>query len=374
MRDTVDKNYTSTIILKCVNCGGHMEVDKEAEMAKCPFCGATELLVESDEVVTERIRSKTFKDVASEKIQADKELELNKIQLQKQEKIENKLVKIRKSPLTVIIAIFTVISLLATIVMYRQTYLISAIFAGCQTLLFFVAWLMRMRIIKGAGIHLHSLASMLAILLIIPFFMLIDVEHVSYDKYVWPNSNLVTMLPKPQSDHGEIQRDDADEFSIRISGTKEKTYNAYVEKCIEKGFTLKAVRSSSSYVAYDESGDELRVIFTPRLKVMEISIIASKEFYEILWSGIGVSALLPEPVSKLGVIKNETEDRFRISVAETSISEFNKYVNACIEAGFSEDMLKTEKNFYAQNADGVKIELEFNVNDIMDILVYVPQY
>ncbi len=374
MSDAIDKNYTATIILKCTNCGGHLEVDKENDTANCPFCGTSNMLIESDEVVIERIRSKTFKDVASEKIQADKELELTKLQLLNQEKIEKKLGKIRKSPLTVIIAILTIASLLAAIVVYREKYLISAIFMGCQAILFFVTWLMRMRIIKGAGFYLHSLSSMLAILLIIPFFMFIGVEHTSYDRYVWPNNNLSSLLPKPQSDYGEIRRDAADEFEIRIGKTKKKEYNAYVEECVGKGFSLKATRYDSSYIAYSESGAELQIRYSPRLKEMDISIAAQQEFYEYIWPGRELSALLPEPVSKLGVINNETKDRFRITVAETSITEFNKYVNECIEAGFTEDMFKNEQSFSSQNIDGVKIEIEYNVNDVMVVLVYIPQF
>ncbi len=373
MSDTTDKNYTGTIILKCTNCGGHLEVDKENDIANCPYCGTSNLLVESDEVVVERIRNKTFKAVASEKIQADKEVELTKLQLQKQEEIEKRLGKIRKSPLTVIIAILTIVSFLIAVVVFYEKYVISAIFMGCQALLFFVAWLMRMRIIKGAGVYLHSLATLLAILLIMPFFMFIGVQHISYDTYIWPNNNLPAMLPKPQSNYGEIRKDAEDEFDIRIGKVKDADFNAYVEECIGKGFTLKALRTDSSYDAFDESGDELRINYFSSMKEMDISIAAHKEFYEIIWSGRGVSALLPEPVSKSGTIHYEKEDSFRITVAETSISEFNKYVNACIEAGFTEDMLKVEKNFYAQNMDGVKVEIKYNVNETMDISVYIPQ-
>lgn len=372
VRDKTDKNYVGTIILKCTDCGGHLEADKENNTANCPYCGASNLLIESDEVVIERIRSKAYKDVASQKLQAYKEVELTKLQLLHQEEIEKKLAKTRKSPLTVMIAVLTIASLFAAIDVYQDKYLISAIFMGCQTLLFFVAWLMRMRIIKGAGIHLHSLFSLLAILLIIPFFMFIGVKHRSYDTYVWPNNNLSAMLPKPQSDYGEIKRDVADEFSMMIGRVKEKDYNAYVEECIEKGFSLRTYRTESSYNAYNESGAELKVVYFSHLKEMDISIVAYKDYYEFIWSGRGLAALLPEPVSKLGIINNETKDHFRITVAETLITEYNEYVNACIEAGFTEDILKTEYYFYAENIDGVRLDIEYNVSDVMEIFVYIP--
>ncbi|TCL61156.1 DNA-directed RNA polymerase subunit RPC12/RpoP [Kineothrix alysoides] len=375
MSDAIDKDYADSIMLKCVNCGAHMEVDKENDIANCPFCGTSKLLVESDETVIERIRNKTFKDIASEKIQADQEIELANLQLLNQEKTEKKLGKIRKSPLTVIVAMLTIVSLFAAIDVYQEKYLISAIFMGCQTLLLFVAWLMRMRLIKGAEIHLHSLSTMLAIILVIPFFMFIGVVHRSYDMYVWPNNNLSAMLPKPQSDYGEIESDTVDKFCMMISKVKENEYDDYVEECIEKGFSLKASRTEYEHIeynAYNESGAELTIRFFPHLKEMEISIVGYEEFYEFIWSGLGLSALLPEPVSKLGIINTEKEDSFRITVAETSITEFNKYVNACIEAGFSEDMLKTEDHFSSENINGVRIIIEYNVSDVIEILVYVP--
>ncbi len=377
MRDTIDKDVAGTIILKCANCGGHMAVDKENDIANCPFCGTSKLLIESDEAVIERIRNKTLQDVASEKIQADKEILLTKLQILNQEKSEKKLGKIRKSPLTVIVAILTIASLFAAIDVYQERYLISAILMGCQTLLFFVAWLMRMRLIKGAGIHLHSLSTMLAILLIIPFFMFIGVVHRSYDMYVWPNNNLSAMLPKPQSDYGKIERDAEDEFRMMISKIKENDYDAYVEECKQKGFSLKASKEEAlnsthiTYNAYNESGAELKVIFFPHLKEMEISVIGYKEFYEFIWTGRGLAALLPEPVSKLGIINTEREDSYSITVAETSIAEFNKYVDACIEAGFTEDILEVEHKFYAENTDGVNIAIEYNVSDVMEIFVYL---
>ena len=86
MSDTISKDYMDTITLICANCGGKMEIDKENNIANCPFCGALKLLAESDEAVATRIRNKTFEDVASEKIKADKEIELAKLKISDQEK------------------------------------------------------------------------------------------------------------------------------------------------------------------------------------------------------------------------------------------------------------------------------------------------
>lgn len=373
MNETLDKQYTDTIILKCNNCGGHLEVMKENETAHCPYCGMSELLVESDEIVIERIRSKTYKDIASEKIQSEKELELTKLQLLAQEKFAQKLAQIRKSPLTFIIAFLTIAAFLGTIVTYRLNYKVSAIFIGCQALLFFVVWLMRMRFLKGSGIYLHSLLSLLAVLMTIPFFMFFGVEHKNYDSYVWQQNNLTTMLPKPKSEYGEIKRDAADEFVMLVGRVKESDFNTYVEACIEKGFHLKIYRSEWTFNAYNQSGESLKVVFTSYLSEMEITLTAKEVLNEYLWPDRGLSTLLPEPVSDVGIINTESEYLFRITVAKTSIADYNQYVNACIEAGFAEHMLLSENQFYSENSEGVVIEIDHDSNDVMEITVYIPQ-
>lgn len=373
MSDIINKDYMDTITLICANCGGKMEIDKENNIAKCPFCGESKLLAESDNVIVERIRNKTFEDVASEKIQAEKEIEQARLQALNQEATEKKLAKIRKSPLTIILALVTIYSLFSVIESYQDKYLVSAIIMGFQTLLFFVAWLMRMRLIKGAEKRLHTLFTVLAILLLIPFLMFIGKVHSNYEKYVWPSSNLAAMLPKPQSEYGEIEKDAADKLLLSVGKVKENDYSAYLEECKEKGFTINASLVEYEYTAYtafNESGAELRVSFFPHLNEMEILLEGYPEFYEFEWTGRGLSALLPEPVSKLGIVSTEKEDSFSITVAETSISEFNEYVNTCMEAGFTEDILDTEDYFSAETTDGVTLIIKFNVSGVMEIFVY----
>ncbi len=375
MSDTVHKNYSGTIILKCANCGGHLEVDNDNDIAKCPFCGTYKLLVENDEVVRERIINKTLQDVASEKIQADREVELTRLKLQAQEEMEKRLGKIRRSPLTVIVALLTIGSLFAAIDTFLSDYWISAGIMVFQTLLFFISWLMRMSLIKGARIHLHTLASMVAILLIIPFIMFIGVLHRSYDKYVWPQNNLTAMLPKPKSEYGEIVKDIADQLIIKVGKVKDDDYNSYVEECIASGFSLRIERSEyeyRSFKAYDESGAELELIFFPHLNEMQISIMSFKEFYELTWPERGLFALLPEPEATMGIINTEDEDSINVLIADTPVTEFNKYVDACIEAGFAEDIFKTEEGFSAENIDGVNIIINYYVSDVIEILVYIP--
>ena len=51
------------VSLKCKSCNGTMEVDPEREILSCPYCGSRDLLVESDAVRIEQIKSQTKKDI-----------------------------------------------------------------------------------------------------------------------------------------------------------------------------------------------------------------------------------------------------------------------------------------------------------------------
>ena len=66
-----------TIKLKCETCGGVLTVDKERSVLSCPYCQSQELVVESDKIVIEKIKSFTKKDIQKDK----QDHELNKKKL-----------------------------------------------------------------------------------------------------------------------------------------------------------------------------------------------------------------------------------------------------------------------------------------------------
>lgn len=68
--------------LKCQECNGIMEVDSDKQVAMCPYCGSKKLIIESDDVKIEKIRSE--KDITIERQRGDVEIE--KIKLENAEK------------------------------------------------------------------------------------------------------------------------------------------------------------------------------------------------------------------------------------------------------------------------------------------------
>jgi hypothetical protein len=161
-------------------------------------------------------------------------------------------------------------------------------------------------------------------------------------------------------------------FRLTVGRVKENEFNVYVDECKNWGFTEKANRFTWYFSAYNENGVKLELRYFSSRNEMDIEIEEVKEYGEYLWSGRGLTVLIPEPESKKGRIAYETDVLFNISVAETSETDFNRYVNNCVEAGFSESIFKNIDSFYAYSLDGVRINITHD-NEIMKIVVSIPE-
>ena len=51
-----------------------MHLSSDRQVAMCPYCGSTDLLIESDEVKLERIRSQAYVDVESSRARTEREV------------------------------------------------------------------------------------------------------------------------------------------------------------------------------------------------------------------------------------------------------------------------------------------------------------
>ena len=56
----VNAQSNNIIHLTCQNCGNSMTFDDDKQIVACPYCGSKELLLESDDVKIERIKSNTI--------------------------------------------------------------------------------------------------------------------------------------------------------------------------------------------------------------------------------------------------------------------------------------------------------------------------
>ena len=80
----VNTQSNNTVHLTCKNCGSSMTFDDDKQIVACPYCGSKELLIESDDVKIERIKSQTI--LNKEKMANEFELEKDRLTEEKEQR------------------------------------------------------------------------------------------------------------------------------------------------------------------------------------------------------------------------------------------------------------------------------------------------
>lgn len=237
-----------TIRLKCKSCNALMDIDENEKEVVCPYCGAREWILDSDEVTVQKIKSSTQKEMEFAKMENE-----NRKAAHQEEKEEQK--NYRKSKLCVITLIFTFISLVMMISSFMSHHILSGIIATFQTGLFVVSWLMGMHIIEDKKRVLHVALAMLGFLLLIPFMLCNNGKDLN--KLNWPAHGLAVQLPDPKAKYGDVIIDDVDKLYVSVDKYTDKDYENYLNACQKMGYALDSEESGSSYIAHNEDGYKL---------------------------------------------------------------------------------------------------------------------
>ncbi len=95
--------------------------------------------------------------------------------------------------------------------------------------------------------------------------------------------------------------------------------------------------------------------------------------HELEWQTNGLFALLPEPEITNGKIVSETEKQIQFELYKCSPEDFNKYVQACRNKGFNEEVTKNDDVFYSKNAQGYDLDMFYDT-DTKVLKVYLDSY
>lgn len=86
------------------------------------------------------------------------------------------------------------------------------------------------------------------------------------------------------------------------------------------------------------------------------------------WQTNDLFSYLPEPQTNYGRIERESEKQIIIDLYQISQEDFDSYVKACRNSGFSYEVTKTDSVFYAENADGYDLDISYdNSTKVMHI-------
>ncbi len=91
------------------------------------------------------------------------------------------------------------------------------------------------------------------------------------------------------------------------------------------------------------------------------------------WTDMELHQILPEPDSSKGELHTNSNNELWIDVVGLSESEYNDYIDACIDAGFSIDAEEIGSSYDAYNNEGYKLGLSYySSNEEMSIMLESP--
>ncbi len=270
---TVSKASQSNkrVLLKCSHCNGIMTVEEDRSVISCSYCGSKKLILESDEVTIEKIRSSTYKDVALQQLQYEAAKD-------DREAEKEKASAFKKSRFSKVLVFFTIICLIRFMAQVDRPigYLLSTMMMLLQFLMFAASWFIGAGIIKVKKIpYLFGIAAAIAFLLYIPISFIDDFvdnrysqkkkeelselleEAEEFSEFQWPDSEIARLLPVPESNVGSISWEATYGFVIYVGETTRDQYDNYIELCKDKGFTFDYRKGDDYYYADNEDGYQL---------------------------------------------------------------------------------------------------------------------
>lgn len=96
------------------------------------------------------------------------------------------------------------------------------------------------------------------------------------------------------------------------------------------------------------------------------------------WPEFGISEKIPKPTwSNRGEIKCDTDAYFNVEIGYSTKADFDSYVKACYDAGFSKNYFNSETVigdlYAADNADGCHISIVYRAKNVMTIELFAPE-
>lgn len=192
-----------------------------------------------------------------------------------------------------------------------------------------------------------------------------------YKDIVWSNLKLGNLIPEPPKTYGEIGVDLDTALSVTLIEVTNDEFQEYKNKCIDAKYTIESEEDKTSYIAFNENGYELRLVYSD--EELYIHLDAPEKFSEIEWPTNGLGTKLPIPKSKIGRIAWNNEESFIVHLGETSIDELNNYIKECKNYGFNLLLGESEGFYNANNDEKYELTLRYLGFNNIEISLKAPE-
>lgn len=190
------------------------------------------------------------------------------------------------------------------------------------------------------------------------------------EKIKWNEMVLGAQLPEPPANKGLIYTNSLETLNIEVKKDSDSQFANYIVACKEKGFTIDAKSTSTSYTAYNSDGYKLSL--SDYSKMFRIELKKPMEMSEISWPASKAGNQLPAPESTVGKFSSEHDEDFFVYIGNTSKESYNNYVKACSEKGFTVDYDKGDDYYTAKNSEGWRVSIKYEGFNIMSIDIDKP--
>ncbi len=192
------------------------------------------------------------------------------------------------------------------------------------------------------------------------------------EKVDWDELLLGSHLPEVKKGSIDLQVNNGDYLTFDIEDVKKSYYTEYKEACIDMGYTIDKEDTGDNYEAFNKDGYKLDLYYSSFDEIY-VHLYAPEEMSEITWNTTGLGEKLPVPTSTYGKVSTDSSSTYRVLLGKTSLDEFNKYVESCQEKGFNIDYNKQEKKYTAKNSEGYSLEVSYEGNNVIDIMIEAPK-
>lgn len=184
---------------------------------------------------------------------------------------------------------------------------------------------------------------------------------------------LSNIIPEVKGTVDHTYENTEEELWIKFSSVDDNQFKDYITACKDRGFTVEEESDSYKFEAFNADGYKLELTHFSGDDSLGVILKAPMEMDEIIFPIGQAGNAVPKPKSTVGKIDYERDDRFSLYLGNTPKADYNEYVTACIDKGFTVDYSKSDTRFDAYNSDGWHVDLSYEGNNVMFIRVDPPR-